>query len=243
MGSNKKVPAGKTPKAVAAAASSAVDKQGKQWSNPHEWLASFNIKSIKKHWTHSLAGTGFCPICHRDEDKHAPASCPLLAELNLKLIHVSPPACAPVAASAPAASPSPGGYSAIADEVPALGSTGLATAPSGHVATVAEEFDSDNNFHWDSDESGVEFGHSTGARKSNNDIAFYPSCNHVFVVTVSPVSVCPAPPAIKPSLSVSVPSVSSLYCIVLSKNLSAVIKQMSTASFLSSFHCCGFKCN
>jgi hypothetical protein len=84
--SNKMVPVGKTPKAVAAAASSAIDKQGKQWSNPYEWLASFNIKSIKKHWTHLLAGTDFCPICHQDEDRHAPASCLLLAELNLKLI-------------------------------------------------------------------------------------------------------------------------------------------------------------
>jgi hypothetical protein len=46
--SNKKVLAGKVPKAVAAAASSAVDKQGKEWHNPYEWLASFDIKGIKK---------------------------------------------------------------------------------------------------------------------------------------------------------------------------------------------------
>ncbi len=66
MGPDKKVPAGKTPKAAAAAASSAVDKQGNQWNNPYEWLASFNIKRIKKHWMGSLAGTSFCPIYHRD---------------------------------------------------------------------------------------------------------------------------------------------------------------------------------
>jgi hypothetical protein len=131
VGPDNKVPVGKTPKAAATAASSAVDKQGKQWNIPYKWLASFNIKSIKKHWTRSLAGTGFCPICHQDEDKHAPAACPLLAELNLKLIQVSPPACAPVAAPAPAASPSPGVCSAIADEASALGTTGSATAPLG----------------------------------------------------------------------------------------------------------------
>jgi hypothetical protein len=46
VGSNKKVPAGKGPKALASAASSAVDKQGKEWRNPYEWLASFDIKGI-----------------------------------------------------------------------------------------------------------------------------------------------------------------------------------------------------
>jgi hypothetical protein len=126
----------------------------------------------------------------------------LLVELNLKLIRVSPPAGAPAAAPTPAASPSPEGRSAVADEASTLGSTGSATALSGLIATVAEEFDSDNNFHWVGDESGVEFGHSASMRKSNNDVAFYPSCNHVIVEVVLPISICPAPPAIKPSLSV-----------------------------------------
>ncbi len=137
---------------------------------------------------------------------------------------MSPPACAPVAAPAPVASPSPGGHPAVADEASALGSTGLATAPSGLVATVAGEFNSDDNFCWEGDESGVEFGHSAGAHKSNSNVAFYLSCNHVVVETVLPASVWPAPPAIKPSLSVPVPSVSSSNCIYLLKNLSAVIK-------------------
>jgi hypothetical protein len=103
-------------------------------------------------------GKWFCPICHRNTDKHAPASCPLLAELNLKLIWVSPPAAGPPAAApAPAASPSPGGRSAMTDEAPALGLTGSANAPSGLVATVAKEYDLDDNFRWDGDEIGVEF--------------------------------------------------------------------------------------
>jgi hypothetical protein len=76
-GSNKKLPAGKGLKAAAATASSAVDKQGKEWRNPYKWLASFNSKSVKKHWMHLLAGNGFCPICHRDKKNmpQPPARC------------------------------------------------------------------------------------------------------------------------------------------------------------------------
>ncbi len=46
--SDKKLTAAKTPNAVAAVASSQEDKQGKEWNNPYEWLASFNIKGIKQ---------------------------------------------------------------------------------------------------------------------------------------------------------------------------------------------------
>jgi hypothetical protein len=117
VGSNKKVLAGKGPKAAAAAAFSAVDKQGKEWRNPYKWLASFDIKGIKKRWTRPIGGYDFCPICHCDKDKHAPTACLLLAELNLKLIRVSPPAGPPAAAPALAASPSPGGHSAMANSI------------------------------------------------------------------------------------------------------------------------------
>jgi hypothetical protein len=75
----------------------------------------------------------------------------------------------------------------VADQVPALGLTGSANAPSGLVATVAEEYDSDNNFHWDGDEFGVEFGDRFALPKSNNDSAiYYPSCNHTVVEALSP---------------------------------------------------------
>ncbi len=74
-----------------------------------------------------------------DKDKHAPTACPLLAELKMKLIRVLPPAGPPAAAPAPAASPSPGGHSAMADEASTSSLMGLATAPSGLVATIAEE--------------------------------------------------------------------------------------------------------
>jgi hypothetical protein len=56
-----KAPAPKGPKAAAVASSPHIDKQGKEWNSPYEWLASFNIKSVKKHWQRSLAGNGFLP--------------------------------------------------------------------------------------------------------------------------------------------------------------------------------------
>ncbi len=176
VGADKKAPPGKGPKAAAAAASPAVDCQGKAWNNPYKWTLKLNVDSVKRCWKGSLAGNGFCPICHCTKDKHTLASCPLLAELNLKLIRVSPPAGPPAAVPAPAASPSPGGHSAMADEASTSSLKGLATALSGLVATVAEEYDSDNIFCWDGDESGVAFSVSSALTRSNNDVVFpYPS--------------------------------------------------------------------
>jgi hypothetical protein len=187
VGLDKKSPPGRNPWAAAASASPAVDQQGKQWNNPYKWLSKLNIDSVKQRWKRSLVGNGFCPICHHDTDKHAPASCPLLAELNLKLIQVSPPDADPLAAApAPAASPSPGGRSAVADEAPVLGLTGSANALSSLVATVMEEYDSDNNLLWDSDEIGVEFIGPFALPKSNDNSAiYYPLCNHT-VIKASP---------------------------------------------------------
>ncbi len=73
LGSNKKLPAGRGPKA-ASATTSAVDKQGKEWHNPYEWIASFDVKSIKKQLTRLLVGNGFCPICHRDKVMPQPSA-------------------------------------------------------------------------------------------------------------------------------------------------------------------------
>jgi hypothetical protein len=231
VGSDKKVQAGKGPKAAAAAASSAVDKQGKEWRNPYEWLASFDIIGVKQRWTRSLAGNGFCPICHLNKDKHALTACPLLAELNLKLIQVSPPAGPPAAVPAPAASPSSGGRSAMADEESTSGLMGFATAPSGLVATVAEEYDSDNNICWDSDESGAKFSVFSALTKSNNDVAFYyPLCKHV-VVESSPPPLVP-PPLCCANMPLILPAASSSKCIVICKHLTSIIKHMSAALIL-----------
>ncbi len=74
-----------------------------------------------------------------------------------------------------------------------MGLVGLATAPSGLIVTIAEDLNSDDNFCWDGDESGAAFGDSSIGCKSNNDVAFYPSCNHVVVEAILLVFVCPVP--------------------------------------------------
>jgi hypothetical protein len=49
------------------------------------------LKGIKTCWDQAIAGTGICPICHRAEKPwHVPANCPLLKELNLKLVSGPP---------------------------------------------------------------------------------------------------------------------------------------------------------
>jgi hypothetical protein len=143
-------PKSKTPRKGGPGASAvAVDKAGKEWSNPFEWISSFSVKSIKTRWDRALAGTGICPICHRSEKPwHVPTNCPLLKDLNLKLVHGPPPTPAPATAGSPApapapaaASPSPGGRVAFVD-----GSTQGAAAPSGLTAAVEEdEYSSDED--------------------------------------------------------------------------------------------------
>jgi hypothetical protein len=153
-------------------------------------------------------------------------------------MRVYPPAGSPATAPAPAASPTPGGRSAVANEASALGLVGSATAPSGLVATIAEEFDSDDDFHWDGGESGLEFGDSSIARKSSNDDAFYPSCNHVVSEAILPISVCPVPTVkFNHDVSTILPLVLSSCCIKLSKKLMSLIASMSTSSILPGPYC------
>jgi len=130
----------KTPKKGGPGASAvAVDKSGKEWSTPFEWLSSFSIKVVKTRWDRALAGTDICPICHRAEKPwHVPTNCPLLKYLNLKLVAGPPPNPAPTPANSPTSAPapassSPGGRIASTD-VSASGS-----APSGLMASVADE--------------------------------------------------------------------------------------------------------
>ena len=150
VGSDKKVPGGAAPKAATAN----VDKNGKEWSSPFEWLSSYSTKGLKTRWDRAFAGTGICPICHRTEKLwHVSANCPLLKELNLTLVKGPPsssPAPAPPAAPVPAPappSPSPGGRVASTDNQSISGSVGSPSAPSGLMASVAkDDFDSDDDF-------------------------------------------------------------------------------------------------
>jgi hypothetical protein len=76
---------------VLAAASVVTDPKGTVYNSLFDWLVKWGHKGIKTQWTWALAGTGICPICHRDKKPwHVPAHCPLLKELNLKLIQGPP---------------------------------------------------------------------------------------------------------------------------------------------------------
>ena len=98
--------------------------------------------TIKTRWDRAIASTGIYPICHRAKKPwHVPANCPLLKDLNLKLVNGPPTAPAPASADspAPAASPpaaSPGGRVASAD-TPV--SSGSGATPSGLMATDADD--------------------------------------------------------------------------------------------------------
>ncbi len=140
---------------------------------------------------------GICPICHHDEKPwHVPAHCPLLKELNLKLIHGPPslsalvPAQAP-APAAPTPAPSPGGGAAATDGSTSTGSSGSGIAPSGMTAALdtVVEYDSDEGFCWAGDEEGFGYGGVCPSAKSNASVAPYsgfPSSNHVQVEMILP---------------------------------------------------------
>jgi hypothetical protein len=69
--------------------------------------------------------------------------------------------------------------------------------------------------------------------KSNNDVAFYPSCKHVIVEAISPVSICPIPTVkFDHDASTILPLVSSSCCIKLSKKLMSIIASMSASLIL-----------
>jgi hypothetical protein len=150
VGSDKK--GGPTLKAAAAN----VDRSGKEWASPFERLSTYATKGIKTRWERTIAGTGTCPICHRAEKPwHIPANCPILKDLNLKLVNGPPsstlgPAPSPAPPPAPSTltpSPSPGGRVASADDRSVSGSVGSPSAPLGLMASVAEDdFDSDQEF-------------------------------------------------------------------------------------------------
>ena len=228
VGSEKKTPA--TPKAATAN----VDKAGKEWASPFEWLSTYASKGLKTRWDRAIAGTGICPICHRAEKPwHVPANCPLLKELNLKLVNgpraatpgSAPPATPAPAPAAPAPAPSPGGKVAFTDDRSVSGSVGSPSAPSGLMASVADEdFDSDQEFRWAGDESGLEFS-LPSSRKSNASVAPYPSCSHVSVTSSSP-SLLPSALVSRRSTSLASsdtpPSISSA--------LQSLLSRLSTSS-------------
>ncbi len=202
---SKKKPASSPGHCVPAAASANAnfDRQGKVWQSPFEWLTQYGIKEIKGCWTRAMAGTGICLICHHDKlPRHVPTQCPMLAELNLRLIICPPvggaPSLAPGPSPSPAPAPTPKGQAAVADSSSVSGSLGSSSAPSGMTAVVTPavpptgDFDYDNKFHWDGDEFGAEYiPPSTGA-------PYLPLCSHIRAVLSISTSAISFPPHSKP---------------------------------------------
>jgi hypothetical protein len=192
---------------AAALANTNSDCQGKVWQTPFEWLAKYGIKGIKGRWTRAMAGTGICPICHRDKlPRHVPTQCPMLVELNLKLIVCLPvggaPSLTPGPLPSPAPAPTPKGQAAAADAFSVSGSSGSSSAPSGMTVAVATavpptgDFDSNDEFHWEGNELGDEY---TPPPKVNMRVASYlPSCSHVRAVPSILTSAISSPPHSKP---------------------------------------------
>jgi hypothetical protein len=168
--SKKSKPGASPSPCVPATAAANTACQGQVWQSPFEWLTKYGLKEIKGCWMHAMAGTGICPICHCDvQPYHVPTKCPLLTELNRKLIVCQPArpssaAAAPAGAKAdpagtPSPAPNPGGCAASTDTGFGSGSAGSVAAPSGLTAAVAPvsdeegEYDTDEEFTWDGNET------------------------------------------------------------------------------------------
>ncbi len=114
------------------------------------------IKAHKGRWARAMSSTGICLICHRDEKPfHVPTQCPMLTEMNLKLVSTALDS-ASAQGPAPPAAATPNVRVATAESGTCSGST---AAPSGLTAALATDgdYDSGDDFHWDGDELGVEY--------------------------------------------------------------------------------------
>jgi hypothetical protein len=160
---------GSTP-CVPAAMSANTDRQGNVWQTSFEWLAKNQVKGIKQRWSRAMAGNGICPVCHCDKKPlHVPTQCPLLKDLGFKLITcpaatpgMAPPVPAAAASSTTPAAPVPPLSGVSTSAVP--GSLGSVATPAALVASVipavapVDEYDTDDDFHWDGDECGITYG-------------------------------------------------------------------------------------
>jgi hypothetical protein len=76
------------------------------------------------------------------------------------------------------------------------------------VSVAEDDFDSDEEFRWAEDESGLDYSPSvaSASRKSNAHVAPYPSCNHESVISTS--SSAASVGSVQPSAAVSCRSLS-----------------------------------
>jgi hypothetical protein len=184
-----------------AAATAVTDRNGKEHCSPWEWLSTFKLSSILSCWRRSLKGGFYCSFCH-SKDKHHPLKCPMLAELNLKLIEVGggssggvgigskSPAIGPLASTSPG---TPGAKVAIAVSHATSSSEASPSALAGMMAALVAEGDEDftDSFCWDGDEDedGVTFA---DAHNSMASVSFYapsssgPACCNVSIELALP---------------------------------------------------------
>ncbi len=231
----------KSPTHVLAAATANTDKDGKVWQSPFEWLnQAYGEKGIKTHWTRALAGNSICPVCHKLVTPHLSPACPLLKELNLKLVHgpalSSKATLAPApAAAAPTPSSTPRGNPVGAQLTSGSATLGSTPAPSGLMALVALDYDLDNSFHWEGDKGdkdGVDYVVSK-SNPSTSSYYYYPLCNHAWLHLSSPSS-----PLALSIRSVILPRGSSTHKIDLPKKVRDLISCLPKSTiFGTTGHC------
>lgn len=188
-------PGGSSPR-VPSVSAVAIDKDGKEFRNPFEWLATYDSTFVKQRWQRSLRGNFYCAFCSSKE-KHHPLKCPLLGDLNLKIITVgggkgdgtssgtgsscgsSSGGPSPSSSSPPTAAP------ATVSPAPAVPDSGSPSAPAGLTAAVVPEAvgdeDSDDDFRWYGDDEGVDY-------KPNGSVSnYFPSCSRVSIEPAAPI--------------------------------------------------------
>ena len=164
------------------------DCQGNVWQSPFKWLATYGLKGIKNYLPHLPQ--------RREALFHPPTHCPLLPELGLKIIM-----CPPVKPSPASTSPVP--TPRVASTAPTVNvattdtaflSGGTDAVPSGLVALVTPLvdmlpvfYDTDDDFCWDGDESGLAVGVSAKINKTI-DAYLHPSCSHAQVLSTYPIA-------------------------------------------------------
>jgi len=137
VGANgKAVPPSSFPRSPAAAMA-LTDREGKEHRSSWVWLVAYDSPGILARWCCSLRLGFYCTFCHSKE-KHRPLKCPMLAELNLKLIEVGGPTGGVGAGPKPPASGTsgtPGAQKAAGGSPPAPGGNS-SPAPAGMTAAL-----------------------------------------------------------------------------------------------------------
>jgi hypothetical protein len=149
-----------------ATATAVTGRDGKEHCSPWEWLATFESVRISSCWHQSFSGGFYCAFCH-SQDKHHPLKCPMLTELNFKLIKggsgssggIGIGSKSPTSGTLASGSSGTPGAKLAAAVSRATPSKVSPLAPVGMMAALVADVDKDStdSFCWDRDEDGVTF--------------------------------------------------------------------------------------